>query len=140
MRPTLEEQLRGLRDILTTSVAPAVAGDYPRETLAGVVRALEMLEARVATVGPFLVWDNEATRTLLRELGAGAAADAPETYAGALAGADVAALDAENERLRGLLAATIPSLTGDAHTAVVTHLRERIARYPYSTTGSLPAR
>lgn len=140
MRPTLEEQLRGLSYILTTSVAPAVAGDYPRETLAGVVRALEMLEQRAGSVGAFLVWDNDATRALLRRIGTGAEAEPPDAYADAIAVADVHALDAENERLRALLAAAIPTLEGEAHAAVVAHLRERIARYPYTLTGSLPAR
>lgn len=140
MRPTLEEQLRGLRDILTTSVAPAVNGDYPRETLTGVVRALEMLESRVATVGPFLVWDNVATRALLRQIGAGPEVEPPDSYETSIAHADVAALDAENERLRALLVAQIPSLEGEDHAAVVAHLRRRIDRYPYTSTGSLPTR
>ena len=41
--------------------------------------------------------------------------------------------------------AVIPALASDAetddlHAAVVAHLRERVARYPYASTGSLPSR
>lgn len=154
MRPTLEEQLRGLREILTTAVAPSVAGDYPRETLAGVVRSLEMLEARVGGVGTFLAWDNAETLALLQRIAALVDIDGPlEALAPTV---DLAVLDAENERLRGVLARAVPRLAAAAddahgaddagrelaglHAAVVAHLRERIARYPYASTGSLPTR
>jgi hypothetical protein len=145
MRPTLAEQLRGLRQILETTVQPEVRGDYPRETLQGVIRALDMLTRRVGEVGPFLEWDNHATRTLLESiaarvpLGGSLETDAP------IAPGDLEALDTENDRLRTLLAAAIPTLeadddAADLHRAVVAHLRERISRYPYASTGSLPSR
>ena len=144
MRPTLDEQLRGLRGILQGSVAPAVVGDYPQETLAGVIRALEMLEQRVALVGPFLAWDNAATFALLRDI----AVRVPMAGLGdpaVIESGDLAALDAENERLRGLLAEVVPVLAADSsladlHAATVAHLRARIARYPYTSTGTLPTR
>ena len=148
MRPTLPEQLRGLRHVLEHVVAPAVVDDYPQSTLQGVIRALEMLEARVDDVLPFLVRDNTATAELLQMI----AACIP--LAGSIAPpepvdmARIASIDAENERLRALLADAIPALAsapeGSAaagiHAQVVTHLRARIAQYPFTSTGSLPSR
>ncbi len=148
MRPTLPEQLRGLRHILEHVVAPAVTDDYPQSTLQGVIRALEMLEARVDDVLPFLVHDNEATTELLHAI----AGCVPLTGAieppAPIDAASMVAIDAENERLRGLLADSIPTLsaaaTGTAaaavYASVVAHLRDRIARYPFTSTGSLPSR
>ena len=146
MRPTLSEQLRGLRHILDHVVAPEVHADYARDTLLGVSRAVEMLTVRAGTVGPFLEWDNHETRELLRTIATrGVALAQPVDPDSAIATGDVDALDAENERLRGILAAVIPALASDAesddlHAAVVAHLRERVARYPYASTGSLPLR
>jgi hypothetical protein len=145
MRPTLAEQLRGLQRILETTVQPAIAAEYPSETLSGVLRALDMLARRVAEVGPFLEWDNRATRALLASIEPHIPVAGPLDPETPLAPGDLAALEAENERLRNLLAAAIPALAADEHAAdvhraVVAHLRERIARYPYASTGSLPAR
>ena len=146
MRPTLSEQLRGLRHILDHVVAPQVQADYAHDTLLGVSRALEMLALRTGDVGPFLEWDNHETRELLRTIAMrGVALTQPIDPLAPIATADLDALDAENERLRGILAAVIPALAADAaahdlHAAVVAHLRERVARYPYASTGTLPAR
>jgi hypothetical protein len=146
VRPTLSEQLRGLRHILDHVVTPEVHGDYATDTLAGVSRALEMLALRAGEVGPFLEWDNHETRELLRTIATrGVALTQPIDPTTPIAASDLDALDAENERLRGILAALIPSLATDAdahdlHTAVVGHLRERVARYPYASTGTLPSR
>ena len=145
MRPTLAEQLRGLNHVLQNVVAPDVQSDYARETLLGVVRAMDMLTRQAASVGPFLAWDNAQTRALLQSI-ATRVPLAGELDANApIATGDVAALDAENERLRALLSSVIPTLGADddlheLHHAVVAHLRERIARYPYASTGSLPSR
>ena len=145
MRPTLAEQLRGLNHVLQNVVAPDVQSDYVRETLLGVVRAMDMLTRQASSVGPFLAWDNARTSALLQSI----AERVP--LAGELDGdtpintGDLAALDTENERLRGLLSTALPVLAGDRgyddlHQAVVAHLRERIGRYPYASTGSLPSR
>ena len=146
MRPTLSEQLRGLRHILDHVVAPEVQGDYANDTLASVSRALEMLALRAGEVGPFLEWDNHETRELLRTIAArGVALTGPMDPIASIASGDLDGADSENERLRGILAAVIPTLaanaeTHDLHAAVVAHLRERIARYPYASTGTLPSR
>jgi hypothetical protein len=144
-RPTLSEQLTGLRHILEHAVAPDVQSEYAQETLLGVIRALEMLARRIGEVGPFLEWDNGETRALLRTIAARLPLDQPLEPDAPITPGDLAALDAENERLRTMLATAIPALSADAgardvHAAVVAHLRERIARYPYASTGTLPAR
>lgn len=147
MRPTLPEQLRGLRRILEVVVSPGVIDEYPQTTLQGVIRALEGLEQRSDDVVPFLAWDNAETAALLRSIAERhpdiVSPSLPLSWGEALVG--VVALDAENERLRGALAAAIPALAtnpsaGDAHAAVVAHMRARIARYPFASTGSLPTR
>ena len=144
MRPTLSEQLRGLRHILDHVVAPEVHTDYAHDILLGVSRALEMLAVRAGEVGPFLEWDNHETRELLRAIAtSGVSLTEPIDPTTPIATGDLAALDAETERLRGILAAVIPALaagaaTHDLHAAVVAHLRERVARYPYASTGTLP--
>jgi hypothetical protein len=149
MRPTLAEQLRGLRRVLDVAVAPAITDDYATEALAGVQRALAMLETREPEVLPFLLWDNAATAALLVRIdAAGVALAAPVAPAEPIDGSHIAALDTENERLRGLLAGAVPELAGAPagsaaaalHGDVVAHLRERIARYPYVSTGVLPSR
>jgi hypothetical protein len=145
MRPTLSEQLRGLRRILEQVVAPAVDGDYELSTLLGVARALEMLEDRASGALAFLHWDNAETQRLLTAISVHVPIDAPLEPVPPVDITDVAAVDAENDRLRWLLAAAIPALANDAaasavHGAVVAHLRERTVRYPFTSTGSLPSR
>jgi hypothetical protein len=148
VRPTLPEQLRGLRHILENVVSPAVSDDYPQTTLQGVIRALEMLEARVDDVLPFLVHDNAQTSELLRAIVECVSLTGSIEPLAPVDMASILAIDAENERLRGLLADAIPALSAapegspaaDVHAAVVTHLRARIALYPFTSTGSLPSR
>ena len=103
-------------------------------------------------MGPFLVWDNAATAALLDAIAArvpalrdAATPDAPDEPAEPIAAGELAALDAVNEQLRARLAEAVPVLAAEAqfadlHAAVVAHLRERITRYPYTSTGSLPSR
>ena len=145
VRPTLDEQLRGLRRILEQSVAPAVIDSYASSTLNGVIRALEMLEQRTALVGPFLAWDNQETATVLHAIATRVPIDEPLESSAIVPTGDLAALDAENTRLRGLLAGVIPALANDPaavneYALVVAHLRERIARYPFTSTATLPSR
>jgi hypothetical protein len=146
VRPTLSEQLQGLRHILDHVVAPEVHGDYAQQTLLGVSRALDMLVQRAGAVGPFLEWDNRETRAILHAIATrGISLAQPIDVTTLITTGDIDALDAENERLRAILATVIPDLadgaeTHDLHAAVVAHLRERIARYPYASTGTLPSR
>ncbi|MEO8692453.1 MAG: hypothetical protein ABI658_02990 [Acidimicrobiales bacterium] len=146
MRPTLAEQLRGLRHILDHVVAPEVQGDYAQQSLLGVSRTLEMLEQRAGAVGLFLEWDNRETHAIVESISAhGISLAQPVDPITPIMTGDLVALDGENERLRGILAAVIPAITDraethDLHAAVVAHLRERVARYPYASTGTLPSR
>jgi len=145
VRPTLPEQLRGLRRILDQVVAPAVDGDYERSTLEGVIRALEMLEQRANDAVPFLVWDNDQTLALLRSIAAHVPLDGAIEPPSPVEPSDVVALDAENERVRGLLAAAVPSLARDrgaseVYAHVIAHLRARVSRFPFTSTASLPSR
>jgi hypothetical protein len=151
MRPTLAEQLRGLRRILDVAVAPVLTDDYASEALAGVQRALAMLETRERDVLPFLRWDNAQTARLLHDARQQVPLTGSIAPAGSVDGTDIAAVDAENERLRGLLAGVVPALAAASeadpasaaatvYAEVVAHLRARIARYPYVTTGVLPSR
>jgi hypothetical protein len=152
MRPTLAEQLRGLHHILDGVIRPEVQGDYPREILLGVMRSLEILAHSADHVGPFLEWDNRAMRALLESIASLVPLTGPIEPDVPIAVGDIAALDAENDRLRTLLAAAIPALgdegAADLHRAVVAHLRERIDRHPFggvvtralSSAVSLPTR
>lgn len=143
MRPTLSEYLGGLRRIIEESIAPSVQGEYANEMLAGVLRSLAMLEENWPAAPDFLVWDNTETARLLAAIephvplgGPVRPLTAPTTFA---------ELDAENERLRALLASAIPALAARpaasaVYSDVVAHLRTRIDRYPHRSTGTLPAR
>ena len=61
MRPTITEQLDGLRRILEEVVAPEVKDPYPADILAGVCATLETLAVGWSEVPAFLRWDAEAS-------------------------------------------------------------------------------
>jgi hypothetical protein len=148
MRPTISEQLTGLRRILDEVVAPEVDVPYPAETLRGVIANLEMLARAYTNVGPFLAWDNAATKALLAAargvVDAGLASHIDDAlFLPDVDALDLDALDARNTLLRGLLAAAIAPLAGGGgatatvYASVCVHLRERMARYPFTMTTSL---
>jgi hypothetical protein len=149
MRPTISEQLAGVRRILTDVIAPEVTGAYPVDMLRGVLANLEMLEQSWTNVGPFLAWDNAGTERVLGHAAPlvddalcariqGALVAAPTDAA------DVDALDTHNTVLRELLAEVIPTLasggeaTADVYAQVRAHLRERINRFPLSMNAPMP--
>ena len=142
MRPTLSEYLSGLRRILEEAVAPSVQGEYANEMLAGVLRSLAMLEENWPVAPDFLAWDNVETARLLSLIAPHVPLGAP--IEPATQPSTFAQLDAENERVRALLASAIAALAASsAHTVyaeVVEHLRTRIDRYPHRAVGTLPAR
>jgi hypothetical protein len=150
MRPTVAEQLRGLRRILAEVVAPEVGAAYPADMLQGVIANLEMLERTVPAVAPFLAWDNDATASLLDAAAPLLGGDLAVAVAQARSWPpvdplDVDALHARNVALRGLLAdAVAPLAAGGEHTAaaydeVRAHLRARMARYPLTMAASMPS-
>ncbi|HEX7096249.1 MAG TPA: hypothetical protein VF183_10225 [Acidimicrobiales bacterium] len=149
MRPTVSEQLAGIRRILDEVIAPQVTEAYPVDMLRGVLANLEMLERSWTRVVPFLAWDNEQTAELLRDVASvvdhGLAARIAEALAAAAVDPlDVAALDARNTTLRELLAEAVPQLaTGGERAApqyarVRAHLRARIDRFPFNASAPMP--
>lgn len=156
MRPTISEQLRGMRRVLAEVVAPEVTGAYPADMLRGVLATLEVLERSWTRVAPFLAWDNERTEALLRSIAPHVSRDLAARIDAALVAPpadvlDVDALDARNTDLRALLADAVPALaTADATTSaaadgaaavyaeVRAHLRERVERFPLSASAPMP--
>ena len=69
MRPTVEEQLLGLRAVLQGVVAPEVRAPYPTDVLATVVGALERLAGEWATIPAALRSESGALDILLGEAG-----------------------------------------------------------------------
>ena len=66
MRPTVDEQLRGMRRILVEVVQPHVVDDYAREQLGHVTAALGPLADGWDAVVPGLLRENARLETLLR--------------------------------------------------------------------------
>jgi hypothetical protein len=150
MRPTVSEQLAGVRRILADVVAPEVHSAYPSDMLRGILANLEMLERSWGDVAPFLAWDNGATMQLLADVASHVEGDVAAKIGAVLAEPDadpldVAALEARNTRLRGALADAVPVLAAaedlgstDVYTAVRSHLRERIERFPLTMNAPMP--
>ncbi len=107
MLPTVGDQLRETRRILTEVIAPEVSGDYAVAALEDVLATLRMLEAAWDKVLPFLHWDNDQTARLLGQSSAGGAL--ADRIAAALAVSppdpvDFVAVHGRNLELRALLA------------------------------------
>jgi hypothetical protein len=150
VRPTVSEQLAGMRRILADVIAPEISGAYPADMLRGVLANLEMLERSSSKVGPFLVWDNAGTERLLESIAPMAGESFTRRVEAVLLTrpadhVDVEALDAHNTALRDLLADAIPMLaeggqpTLAAYAAVRAHLRERIDRFPLAMNAPMPS-
>jgi hypothetical protein len=149
VRPTVSEQLAGVRRILADVIAPEVTGAYPVDMLRGVLANLEMLERSWMHIVPFLVWDNAGTERVLEHAAAVVDHETADRIRASLVAAptdatDVAALDEHNTVLRGLLAEIVPPLasggarTADAYAELRAHLRERIGRFPLTMTAPMP--
>lgn len=125
MRPTVAEQLAGLRRTLLDAVAPAVDDAYASAVLADVAASLAVLAERGADVPAFLRWDIEATGRVLALVGVAV----PPLPADLL---DSEALHACHDRARALLADAVPALMREQDTtaALVQLFRDRISREP----------
>ena len=143
MRPTVTEQLAGLRRILTDIIAPQIAQTYTAEILAGVVNALGAIESALPTLPAFLRWDCEATASVLDAalpiLDPALAGVVRESAAESMPDPlDLAALEVWHRYLRGLLALAAPAIMADpachAHALMVALMRERADRYPFAIT------
>jgi len=124
--PTVTDQLRELRRVLDDVVMPEVSGSYARDTLTSALATLKMLEGAWDRVVPFLLWDNEQLSRLL-----GDDADRPDP-------SDFTAVHQRNLELRDALARMVQD--GREPAPLVAYFRERIARYPFTSTVALPTR
>jgi hypothetical protein len=126
MFPTVTDQLRELRRILNDIVMPELSGSYAQDTLSSALATLKMLEGAWDRVVPFLLWDNEQLSCLL---GDDVAPPDPT---------DFIAVHDRNLELRDRLATSVRDGLGSA--PLLAYFRERIARYPFTSTVTLPTR
>jgi hypothetical protein len=148
MRPTITEQLDGLRRILAETIAPEVTSPYPAEILGGVIGALDALQANWHRIPAFLLWDIETTAGVLD-------AARPLLEAGLIA--EIAAAKADNDltdltalennqvRMRELLVKAMPAIIADpdateAYPRMIALFRERAERFPFSMAARPPAK
>ncbi len=136
MRPTVEEQLRGVSRLVDELGAdPDLSPDSA--TLArDAGKQLKRLIGAVASRPFFLQWDNAAMTALLRELASMFPAELQWPITEASDGRQpVTDDDAQNEALRVLVTAAIEVLPDDelgdrARRSIAVHLRERAAANP----------
>jgi hypothetical protein len=149
MRPTVSEQLAGIRRVLAEVIGPEVTGAYAVDMLRGVLANLEMLERSWTNIGPFLAWDNDGTEAVLERIAPLVDADLAARIGDALVAApadptDVNELDARNTALRQLVADAVPVLAAGAdrsaevYAEVRAHLSRRIERFPLSMNAPMP--
>jgi hypothetical protein len=136
VRPTVEEQLHGLRAVLESVVGPEVHSPYPTDVLATVLGALDRLAQDSAAVPAALRAESEAMDGVLAA--ARPVVATPAAIDAALAGPapdwlDPAAARAHYERRRGLLAPVVRELGPDGAaapevwSAIVALLRAHLA-------------
>lgn len=128
MRPSVSEQLAGVRRILDEVVAPLVTDPYPADVLGGALDVLDLLADAWIEVPRFLHWDSAATIDVLRLVGVDAPAAPIDPY-------DLAALDAHHREVRGLLESSMSIVLqhDEANAAAVRLFRDRADRYPLAT-------
>jgi hypothetical protein len=130
VRPSVTEQLDGLRRILEEVVAPELKDPYPKDILAGVCATLESIAEGWQQVPAFLDWDTRASMALVAQLGG---EDLETVEAGDPL--NIAALEARHRESRAALEAAIPAIAErddlrELRTQVAAHFRERGHRYP----------
>jgi hypothetical protein len=133
MRPSVTEQLEGLRRILDEVVAPELNDPYPRDILAGVCATLESIAEGWQRVPAFLDWDARASAALVLQAG-GDVAETGEPWDPL----DVAGLEMRHRKSRAALEHAIPGIAeredlGELRTQLADHFRERAERYPLKT-------
>lgn len=132
MRPSLSEQLDGMRRVLADVVAPEIDGAYPADILTGALGTLEALAAGWADVPAFLQWDGEETARLLGLAGATAAPQPTDVL-------DLRALEAWHQQLRADLERAVPDLLAGPHAEELTaHMRARADRFPIRPVQRMP--
>jgi hypothetical protein len=125
MRPTVPEQLLGLRTVIEEVVAPHVTDPYAADVLDGALAALETIGESWSAIPAFLRWDSAATAEVLALVGVAAPPPPHDPL-------DLDALESHQREVRGLLEASMSSVLadGDARRATVALFRERAGRYP----------
>ncbi|MCU1393973.1 MAG: hypothetical protein JWM34_2401 [Ilumatobacteraceae bacterium] len=133
MRPSISEQLDGIRRVLATVVAPQVDDAYARDVLAGAITTLETLTGWHA-VPSFLRWDAERCNTLAATVGAPTVGFVGDPL-------DMHTLAAHQAAARAALEAALPAILADpsARAATVAYFRERCATYPLTTNRAAPS-
>ena len=106
MRPTVEEQLSGIRRVLEDVVVPQVDDPYAADVLAGALAALDVLAEAGPDVVAFTRWDTTASGEVLAMVGV----EPPAPPADPL---DLAALALHHEAVRTLLEAAVPAIRQD---------------------------
>jgi hypothetical protein len=125
MRPTITEQLDGLRRILSEVVAPEVTAPYPAEILGSVIASLSALSANWSRIPDYLAWEIESIRSILTATGINPPSDiASET------------LEERQIRMSGLLVAAQPAIAADpdseAYRLMIAFFRERAQKFPFA--------
>lgn len=146
MRPSIDEQLLGTCRVLENVVVPCVNDPMARTMLDGLIANLRMLITALPAVPGFLRQDNETTVQLLVTLASSLPAELTARMAEILNKpepdpVDVAALDARNASLRGLLAQAvcIEGLSADQQRAILQHMSERASRVPMRYVATTPS-
>ena len=138
MRPSVSEQIDGIRHVLAEVIAPHVVDPYAANILDGLLGALGNLAAGWASVPHFLRWDADGTAAVLTAarpyLDEDVTVDLDEATRHVPADDDVLALEIHQRRLRGLLERAMPALVEQPvlRSLLVGHFRDRIARFPFS--------
>jgi hypothetical protein len=150
VRPSVTEQLDGLRRILQEVVAPELKDPYPLDILTGVCATLETLATGWSEVPAFLRWDAAATSDILGQVVEAGIVDDPDgtQLREALAApapdpADFAALEAHHHQLRAALELAVPVIAEheelrETRTQLAALFRERADRYPLKTVWRPP--
>lgn len=138
MHPTITEQLDGLRRILADAVAPEVTAPYPAEILGSVIGALNTLQANWHVIPTFLCWDIETTSGVLDAakplLDAGLVSEICAAQSDTDL-ADLAGLEIQQVRMRGLLVKAMPAILaerGAAYAEMIALFRGRADRFPFA--------
>ncbi len=139
MRPSVSEQIDGIRHVLAEVIAPFVIDPYAASILNGLLDALGSLAAGWTHVPQFFRWDADGTAAVLTAarpyLDESLTVELDETMRQAPDDvSDVLALEIHQRRLRGLLERAVPAMVEQPvlRSLLVGHFRDRIARFPLS--------
>jgi hypothetical protein len=141
LHPTIDEQLEGVARQIDRTLERHPDDDSV-DRLRAAAGTLRRIADSWAAMLPFFTWDNAAMCALLEQLEAASpevrAAGVRPLSAVEIDPLDVRAAHERNKVLRGLLAETVralPSGGAAARAKIAAHLRERIARDPFSGRG-----